>query len=158
MRPLETNGLSKYYGEVRGIEDLTFAAEAGEVFGFLGPNGAGKTTTIRTLMGFQSPTAGTATVLGADITDTAALRGARANVGYLPSESGFNENVTGRRLLEYHGSLRATCEATRCLHCSIRHWSAGSGRTPVATSRCSPSFWRSCTTRTCSSWTNRLRG
>ena len=115
MRPLETNGLSKYYGEVRGIEDLTFAAEAGEVFGFLGPNGAGKTTTIRTLMGFQSPTAGTATVLGADITDTAALRGARANVGYLPSEPGFNENVTGRRLLEYHGSLRGDVRSDEML-------------------------------------------
>jgi ABC-2 type transport system ATP-binding protein len=106
MAVIHTDGLTKYYGDVRGIEDLTFDVEGGEVFGFLGPNGAGKTTAIRTLMGFQSPTSGSATVLGAEITDAAALREARANVGYLPAEPGFHETVTGRRLLEYHGSLR----------------------------------------------------
>ncbi|WP_394337742.1 ATP-binding cassette domain-containing protein, partial [Halobellus sp. Atlit-38R] len=90
------DGLMKYSGDVRGVEDLSFGVEEGEVFGFLGPNGAGKTTAIRTLMGFQSPTDGTATVLAADITDATALRSARANIGYLPSERGFNENVTGR--------------------------------------------------------------
>ena len=106
MPAIETDGLSKYYGDVRGVEDLTFAVEEGEVFGFLGPNGAGKTTTIRTLMGFLSPTEGTARVLGADIRDGKALRETRARVGYLPSEPGFDEGVTGRRLVEYHGSLR----------------------------------------------------
>jgi ABC-2 type transport system ATP-binding protein len=106
MPAIETTGLTKYYGDVRGVEDVSLTVEEGEVFGFLGPNGAGKTTAIRTLMGFQSPTGGTATVLGADITDAEALRRARARVGYLPSEPGFDENVTGRRLLEYHGSLR----------------------------------------------------
>ena len=106
MSVIQTEGLSKYYGDVRGVEDLSFSVEEGEVFGFLGPNGAGKTTTIRTLMGFLSPTDGTATVLGADIRDAEALREARARVGYLPSEPGFDEGVTGRRLVEYHGSLR----------------------------------------------------
>jgi len=106
MSVIQTNDLTKYYGDVRGIEDLTFDVEEGEVFGFLGPNGAGKTTAIRTLMGFQSPTSGSATVLGSDITDAAALREVRANIGYLPSEPGFNETVTGQRLLDYHGSLR----------------------------------------------------
>ncbi|WP_284014765.1 ABC transporter ATP-binding protein [Halobaculum litoreum] len=106
MHPIELDGLTKRYGDVRGVEDLSLTVREGEVFGFLGPNGAGKTTTIRTLMGFQSPTAGTATVLGADVRDAAALRAARANVGYLPSEPGFDERVTGRRLLRYHGALR----------------------------------------------------
>ncbi|MFC6786753.1 ABC transporter ATP-binding protein [Halobaculum halobium] len=106
MPPLELDGLTKYYGDVRGVEDLTFDVESGEVFGFLGPNGAGKTTAIRTLMGFQSPTAGTASVLGAELTDADALRRARANVGYLPSEPSFDDHVTGRRILDYHGALR----------------------------------------------------
>jgi ABC-2 type transport system ATP-binding protein len=115
MSAIETRGLTKYYGDVRGIEDLSFAVEEGEVFGFLGPNGAGKTTAIRTLMGFQSPTEGTATVLGAAVTDAAALRAVRADVGYLPSEPGFNEQVTGRRLLAYHGSLRGDVRSDELL-------------------------------------------
>ena len=115
MAAIQTDGLTKYYGEVRGIENLSFGVQEGEVFGFLGPNGAGKTTTIRTLMGFQSPTEGSATVLGADVTDADALRDARSHVGYLPSEPGFNENVTGRRLLEYHGSLRGDVRSDELL-------------------------------------------
>ena len=115
MPAIETDGLTKYYGDIRGVEDLSFSVREGEVFGYLGPNGAGKTTTIRTLMGFQSPTEGTATVLGTDIRDASALREVRANVGYLPSEPGFNENVTGRRLLEYHGSLRGDVRSDELL-------------------------------------------
>ncbi|RLM53120.1 ATP-binding cassette domain-containing protein, partial [Halorubrum sp. Atlit-26R] len=52
MPTIQTDGLMKYSGDVRGVEDLSFGVEEGEVFGFLGPNGAGKTTAIRTLMGF----------------------------------------------------------------------------------------------------------
>ncbi|MFB6151499.1 MAG: ABC transporter ATP-binding protein [Haloarculaceae archaeon] len=115
MADIETDGLTKFYGDVRGVEDLSFSVEEGEVFGFLGPNGAGKTTTIRTLMGFQDPTGGTATVLGADIRDDAALREVRSNVGYLPSEPSFNENVTGRRLLSYHGALRGDVRSDEML-------------------------------------------
>jgi len=103
---LATDGLTKYYGDVRGIEDLTFAVEEGEIFGFLGPNGAGKTTTIRTLMGFMRPTAGTGTVLGRDVTDRAALREAKADVGYLPGDPAFDDDVTGDRFLDYHADLK----------------------------------------------------
>ena len=115
MPAIRTDGLTKYYGDVRGIEELSLAVEDGEVFGFLGPNGAGKTTAIRTLLGFQSPTRGSATVLGADVEDTEALREARARVGYLPSEPGFDERVTGRRLLAYHGSLRGDTRSDELL-------------------------------------------
>jgi len=115
MPVIHTDDLTKYYGDVRGIEDLSFDVDEGEVFGFLGPNGAGKTTAIRTLLGFQSPTAGSATVLGSDITDAPSLRKARGNIGYLPSEPGFDENVTGRRLLEYHGSLRGDVRSDEIL-------------------------------------------
>ncbi|AWB26377.1 ABC transporter ATP-binding protein [Halococcoides cellulosivorans] len=115
MAAIETDGLTKYYGDVRGVEDLSFSVAEGEVFGFLGPNGAGKTTTIRTLMGFQSPTEGSATVLGADLLDRGALRAARARVGYLPSEPAFDEGVSGRRLLEYHGALRGDVRSDELL-------------------------------------------
>ena len=60
MAIIEVQGLTKYYEDVRGIENLTFEVEEGEIFGYLGPNGAGKTTTIRTLLGFLKPTGGEA--------------------------------------------------------------------------------------------------
>jgi ABC-2 type transport system ATP-binding protein len=106
MRAIEADGLTKHYGEVRAVEDLSFAVESGEVFGFLGPNGAGKTTTIRTLLGFLSPTAGSATVLGRDVTDEAALVEAKRRIGYLPSDPAFEPGVTGRRLVRYHADLK----------------------------------------------------
>ncbi len=103
---IETDGLTKYYGETRGIEDLSFSVAEGEVFGFLGPNGAGKTTAIRTLLGYQSPTSGLATVLGQDVTDAEAMRQARDRIGYLPGSPGLDNSVTGRRLLDLYRSLR----------------------------------------------------
>lgn len=106
MIPISTSGLTKYYGETRGVEDLTLRVENGEIFGYLGPNGAGKTTTIRTLLGFLSPTRGTATVLGAAVSDREALRRARKRIGYVPGELGFDESVTGARLLDYHEQLK----------------------------------------------------
>jgi ABC-2 type transport system ATP-binding protein len=106
MGAIEADGLTKYYGEVRAVEDLSIEVESGEVFGFLGPNGAGKTTTIRTLLGFLSPTAGSATVLGRDVSDEAELIEAKRRVGYLPSDPAFEEGVTGRRLVRYHADLK----------------------------------------------------
>ena len=63
---VSVEGLTKSYGRARGVIDLTFSVERGEVFGYLGPNGAGKTTTIRTLLDFIRPTAGRASILGLD--------------------------------------------------------------------------------------------
>jgi len=106
MAALETSGLTKYYGDTRGVADLDLAVEAGEVFGYLGPNGAGKTTTIRTLLGFIAPTGGSATVLGADVADRTALREAKRRVGYVPGELGFDEDVTGEAYLHYQARLK----------------------------------------------------
>jgi len=64
---IDTRGLTKHYGCVAALDDLSLSVEAGEIFGFLGPNGAGKTTTIRLLLGLIAPTAGTAAVLGRDL-------------------------------------------------------------------------------------------
>jgi len=106
MSAISIAGLTKDYGDVRANDDVTFDVEAGEVFGYLGPNGAGKTTTIRTLMGFQSPTTGTATVLGAEVTDERALVEARERIGYLPANPAFDAGATGREVLDLHASLK----------------------------------------------------
>jgi ABC-2 type transport system ATP-binding protein len=115
MVAIRSEGLTKYYGDVCGIEDLTFDVNEGEIFGFLGPNGAGKTTFIRTLLGFLSPTAGSAELLGYDITDDRALVTAMEQVGYLPSEPGLDDGVTGRRLLDHYGALRGDTRSEELL-------------------------------------------
>ena len=95
---IETDGLTKSYGSARGIEDVTIAVEAGEVFGFLGPNGAGKTTTIRTLLDLLHPTSGSARIFGLDShRDSVAIR---ARLGNLPGDFGYGKQVerSARRL------------------------------------------------------------
>jgi len=106
MSAIDVRNLSKHYGDLQANDDLTFTVDEGEVFGYLGPNGAGKTTTIRTLMGFQSPTSGTATLLGHDVRDESELIAAKRHVGFLPSDPAFDETVTGRRILDLHASLK----------------------------------------------------
>src|SRR5690242_17161677 len=107
---VETQELTKRYGSSRGIEDVTFEINEGEVFGFLGPNGAGKTTTIRTIMGLLRPTAGSAHIGGLDCweqsTDVKRL------VGYLPGELSLDPNLTGGQILEYYGNLRGGVDQT----------------------------------------------
>jgi len=106
MSAIEVNGLTKDYGEVVANDDVTFDVAEGEVFGYLGPNGAGKTTTIRTLLGFQSPTAGGATMLGADVRAEGELIAARERIGYLPATPSFDETATGRQVLDLHASIK----------------------------------------------------
>ncbi|RAQ96129.1 ABC transporter ATP-binding protein [Thermogemmatispora tikiterensis] len=101
---IQVSGLTKYYGRSRGILDLSFEIEEGEIFGFLGPNGAGKTTTIRTLMGFLRPSAGRATIAGLDCWSQAPA--VKRLVGYLPSEFAFDPGLTGAQILTYLGHLR----------------------------------------------------
>ncbi|MFD1562290.1 ATP-binding cassette domain-containing protein [Haloarchaeobius amylolyticus] len=104
--PIETDGLTKYYGDVRGLEDLSIAVERGEIFGFLGPNGAGKSTAIRLLLGLLKPTDGEARLLGRDVTDRTELCEAKRQLGYLPSDVTFYNRVTGADVLDYFGRLR----------------------------------------------------
>lgn len=101
---IETAKLTKRYGRHRGIIDLTFGVEEGEIFGFLGPNGAGKSTTIRTLLGFLRPTAGRGSIAGYDCwrESTAAKR----LIGYLPGEFTLDSGLTGAQILAYLGNLR----------------------------------------------------
>lgn len=100
---IELNGLTKYYGKHKGIEDITFSVKEGEVFGFIGPNGAGKSTTIRTLLALIYPTGGSATIFGKDCIKEAAT--IAADVGYLPSETYYYENMKVKDILNYSQAL-----------------------------------------------------
>ena len=100
---IRTDGLTKYYGHVVGVEDLTLSVPEGTVFGFLGPNGAGKTTTIRLLLDLVRPTSGSAAIGGFDC-QTQGLR-ARELVGYLPGELPVYGDLTGYGFLRFLGSL-----------------------------------------------------
>lgn len=94
MSVIETTNLTKRFGDVTAVDDLSFVVEKGKVFGFLGPNGAGKSTTINVLLGYMSPTSGTATVLGHDIeTESHSLR---ARTGVLPENVSVYDRLTGR--------------------------------------------------------------
>ncbi|MFC6767308.1 ABC transporter ATP-binding protein [Natrinema soli] len=106
MAAIELEGLTKDYGEVLATDGVTFDVERGEIFGYLGPNGAGKTTTIRTLLGFISPTAGTAQLLGCDVTDEGDLLEVKRRLGYLPDSPAFDETATGREILDLHASIK----------------------------------------------------
>ena len=101
---IETTGLTKWYGKRRGIIDVDFRVEEGEVFGFLGPNGAGKTTTIRLLLGFLRPTSGRATVLGHDAWSEAPA--AHEHLSFVSSDPGYLGELTGRAQLDYMARLR----------------------------------------------------
>ncbi len=96
---IRLEGLTKYYGKVRGVVDLDLEVRPGEIFGYLGPNGAGKTTTIRLLLDLIRPTRGRAEVLGLDpFVDGPAVR---RQIGYLPGELALWNQMTGRQLLSY---------------------------------------------------------
>jgi beta-exotoxin I transport system ATP-binding protein len=111
MRAIETEGLTKFYGGARGIEDISVAVERGEVFGFLGPNGAGKTTTIRTLLDLLHPSRGSATILGLDShRDSVAIR---ARLGNLPGDFGYGKHSSGREALELLAKLRGVAGLDR---------------------------------------------
>jgi ABC-2 type transport system ATP-binding protein len=98
---VETRGLRRQFGEKIAVDDLSLSVRRGEVFGFLGPNGAGKTTSLKMLLGLIAPTAGSGTVLGAPLGD----RRARARLGFLPEHFRFQDWLTGRELLHFHGRL-----------------------------------------------------
>ena len=103
MNVIEIKNLTKMYGKARGIEDVSFNVEEGEIFGFIGPNGAGKSTTIRTLLSLIYPTSGSATIFGKDII-TAAPE-IKKNIGYLPSEVFYYDNMKVIDLLKYSASF-----------------------------------------------------
>jgi ABC-2 type transport system ATP-binding protein len=103
MSVIEVSNLTKYYGKSRGIVDVTFNVEEGEIFGFIGPNGAGKSTTIRLLLSLIHPTSGSARVFGKDVVTQGPL--IRRDIGYLPSEVFYYEGMKVVDLLKYSASF-----------------------------------------------------
>lgn len=108
---LRMRGLTKYYGDQCGVEDLHLEVRSGEVFGFLGPNGAGKTTTIRMLLGLIYPTRGEAWILGTELASDAI--GIRARVGYLPGDLALYDRMLGEELLAFLARMRGGIEPAR---------------------------------------------
>jgi sodium transport system ATP-binding protein len=100
---IEFDGLTKAYGDLYAVRELTLAVRPGEVYALLGANGAGKTTALRCLATLLKPTAGTARVDGHDVA-TAPLK-ARASLGFLSASMGLYQRLTPRELLEYFGRL-----------------------------------------------------
>ena len=100
---IATERLSRSFGAVRAVEDLTLTVARGTVFGFLGPNGAGKTTTIRLLLGLLEPTAGQARVLGCDVRTQADE--VRLRAGALLEHNGLYERLSAEDNLEFYGRV-----------------------------------------------------
>jgi ABC-2 type transport system ATP-binding protein len=103
---IRTDGLTKQFGRVVGLDGLTLEVESGEVLGFLGPNGAGKTTTIRLLLDLLRPTRGSATIGGFDC-HRQSLQ-ARRLIGYLPGELAVYPELSGNAYLGYLANLDDT--------------------------------------------------
>lgn len=103
MNVIELKNLTKTYGNSRGISDISFHVEEGEIFGFIGPNGAGKSTTIRTLLSLIAPTSGSATIFGKDTQKFGPE--IRKEIGYLPSEVFYYDGMKVKDLLNYSASF-----------------------------------------------------
>ena len=103
MSVIEVNKLTKYYGKARGIIEVSFNVEEGEIFGFIGPNGAGKSTTIRLFLSLIYPTSGSAMIFGKDCIQYGPE--IRQEIGYLPSEVFYYEGMKVLDLLKYSASF-----------------------------------------------------
>jgi len=102
---IEIAHLTKRYGAVRAVDDISFSVAPGEVLGFLGPNGAGKTTTMRMIAGFIAPTSGRASVCGHDVEREPLA--AKACMGYLPEGAPSYGEMTVRGFLDFIADIRA---------------------------------------------------
>ena len=104
MHDIEVNELTKDYGYGRGVFNVSFSVDKGEVFGFLGPNGAGKSTTIRHLMGFSKPDSGNARIFGRETFDR--YYEVLGKVGYIPGEIALPTGLTGFEFIEMMRNLQ----------------------------------------------------
>jgi len=103
MEILEIRNLKKYYGKIRGVEDVSIKLNSGEVYGFIGPNGAGKSTTIRTLLNLINKTGGQILINGKEY-DKNDLE-TKKLIGYLPSEIYLYDDLTVKQMLDFHESF-----------------------------------------------------
>src|SRR5690606_20491512 len=108
---IDCQGLTKEYGRLKAVDDLSFKVEPGEVLGFLGPNGAGKTTTMRIVAGFLPPTSGRVLVCGFDVVSQPIE--AKRRIGYLPEGAPSYPEMTPREFLEFIAAARGLPAASR---------------------------------------------
>jgi ABC-2 type transport system ATP-binding protein len=108
---IEVQHLTKRYGRVTAVDDVTFRVERGEILGFLGPNGAGKTTTMRILTGFMPATEGKAIVAGFDVFDQPLE--AKRRTGYLPETPPLYPDMTVREYLDFVAKIKGVMSADR---------------------------------------------
>jgi len=102
---IETNGLTRCFGDLRAVDGLDLRVEAGKFYGFLGPNGAGKSTTIRMLTGLLAPTSGAMRILGEDMIDADRAREIKRRIGVVPEELALFDNLTAREYLTFIGRM-----------------------------------------------------
>jgi ABC-2 type transport system ATP-binding protein len=102
---IEIEHLTRKFGDITAVDDLTLTIAEGEVFGLLGPNGAGKTTTIRMLAGLIGKTSGEARVAGCRVGDREAGRRLRSLVGLMPEEAGLYPDLSAVKTLDFYGQL-----------------------------------------------------
>jgi len=111
VKAIEIQNLTKDYGNGKGIFNVSFQIEEGEVFGFLGPNGAGKTTTMRHLLGFIKPQSGKSTILNSDSWNQS--KEIQKHLGYLPAEIAFPANMTGKQIIQHVANIRGLQDMTK---------------------------------------------
>ncbi len=111
---IRIDNLTKSFGPVRAVAELSMTVEAGEIFCFLGPNGAGKTTTLSTIMGLKRPTAGDVFINGVSLR-APDIEPARRRIGYMPEVPVLYDYLTGREFVQFIGQLYQTDRA-------LDHW------------------------------------
>ncbi len=97
---LEIQNLTKYYGKILGVKDISLKLEEGEIFGFIGPNGAGKSTTIRSIMNLINKTSGKVLIENEEFNKDDIV--IKEKIGYLPSEIHLYDDLTVKEMLDYH--------------------------------------------------------
>ena len=108
---IEVRNLTKCYGTVKAVDDISFDVASGEVVGFLGPNGAGKTTTMRVLTGYMGRDAGSVKIDGREIAED--YEGGKARIGYLPENNPIYEDITVVEYLDFIGEVRGLPKGPR---------------------------------------------
>lgn len=108
---IETDNLTKMYGNKAGCAEINLLVGEGQIFGFLGPNGAGKSTLVKMLVGLLFPTSGTARILGKPLGNLEVRR----KVGFLPENFRYQDWLTGEELLSFHASFYKMSRAEKAL-------------------------------------------
>jgi ABC-2 type transport system ATP-binding protein len=122
MNTVEISNITKTFGKVTAVDELSLVVPEGSIYGFIGPNGAGKTTTLRMIMNIIYPDSGTIRVFGSELQGSATDR-----IGYLPEERGLYKKMKVRELLQFYGELKSggniKAEVDRWLeHLELTDW------------------------------------